>query len=135
MLRRRTGVCALLFCLPHFAFAQNSQDPFLDATGVVETAGFETEAAPSGAPTSPAPIRQAGFAGGWQPASGTEEDSPGFSVFDSDPLADDSAFPPGTQPVQYPLDDAPYRGVPDGMPAQTSPGWTPPIVGGPATVE
>jgi len=134
MLRRRTGWCALLFCLQHIAIAQDSQDPFLDPTGVVETAGFEAEIGPSASPTSPGPIRQAGFAGGWQSASGTTEEAPGFSVFSSDPLEEDSGFPPGTQPVQYPLDDAPYRGVPDGMPAQTSPAWTPPLVDSPVTV-
>jgi len=45
---------------------------------------------------------------------------------------DDPAFPPGTVPTQYPLDDDAYRGMPDAYPGNNQqPSWTPPIIGGP----
>jgi hypothetical protein len=135
MLRRWTGWCALVACLPHLAFAQDSQDPFLDPRGVVETAGFETDAAAAPAATSPSPIRQAGFAGELQPAEGTTDDTSGFSVFDSDPLSDGPVFPDGTQTIQYPLDDDAYRGVPEAIPGSAPPSWTPPVVPSPVSVE
>ncbi len=44
----------------------------------------------------------------------------------------DQAFPPGTQPTQYPLDDEAYRGMPDAYPGnEQQPSWAPPIIGGP----
>jgi hypothetical protein len=43
----------------------------------------------------------------------------------------EQAFPPGTVPTQYPLDDEAYRGMPDAYPGNQQPSWAPPIIGGP----
>lgn len=114
----RRGVLMLLFaaaCLPA-ADRDDARDPFLTAPvdSVVVPAGVEQEEFPG------TEIRTA------DGADVTAPDGPTYLFPDGPPAAaPEFAYPDGTVPTQYPLDDRAYRGLPEAYPG-ASPGWTSP---------
>ncbi|MBL8848995.1 MAG: hypothetical protein JNG89_04895 [Planctomycetaceae bacterium] len=114
--------CALLAWTCAFAVASAEEpveygDPFLDSEAVIVPAGAETDSAARSS------VQTADSSGApWeQPPAG-----PDYLFPEGQPPADPEAlYPDGTVPIQYPLDDRAYRGLPDAYPGNSD-GWTPP---------
>lgn len=101
------------------ATPDESGDPFL--SGGSESAVIQAESTDDGA--AKAAVQTADVA---EESSPSAPHSPDYLFPDGRPeLPPDVTYPDGTVPIQYPLDDNAYRGLPDAYPGSSS-GWTPP---------
>lgn len=120
-----------------------SRDPFRELYGGAEAPQAEDRGLPEHGPADfagevrewPLPAESADSGGERGPVTVSTthpnllNGEPAFGDQSEDEL---SEFPPGSVPIQYPLDDDAYRGLPEAYPGQEPPSWAPPIIGGPA---
>ena len=116
----RDCLCALLALLmaSAFAVADDTDDPFLNSP--IDDVVVPVAAEDDGFAEYPVQTAEVSDA----PAPGAP--GPNYLFPDGQPAAPpEFSYPDGTVPIQYPLDDRAYRGLPDAYPGSSS-GWTPP---------
>lgn len=102
------------------ATPDESTDPFL--AGATESEVVQTESLEEAGSNSA--VRTANAADAFAPSA---PGIPDVLFSDGRPeLPPEVTYPDGTVPIQYPLDDDAYRGLPDAYPGSSS-GWAPPV--------